>query len=76
MDPKSRSVASVFHDTQGITTQGKAGWAYFSESKTKYIETNEKSPQLFLNAYMRGGNLAIMNNDEKYGAARDDVIFR
>ena len=71
-----RSVASVFSATQNVDVKGNRGWAYFSESETKYVQTNPTSTQMYLKTYMRGANLALMESGETFGTVRSDVTFR
>ncbi|MHB1157505.1 MAG: hypothetical protein ACYC26_11795 [Phycisphaerales bacterium] len=57
---KSESVASAFAGGQLVTTYGQAGYAYFSEDATKYVEIDKKgsgtSTTVYLKAYERGAN--------------------
>lgn len=54
------SVAGSFCGSQVITTLGQIGYAYFSESPTKYVQIDKKgrgtSTAVYLNAYKRGRN--------------------
>jgi len=47
------STARNFADTQGVTTRGQGGYAYFSESDTKYIQINSASKEVYLRAFKR-----------------------
>lgn len=54
------SVNDNFCSSQGVTTLGQIGYAYFSESATKYVEIDKKgqgtSTTVYLNSYNRGRN--------------------
>lgn len=57
------SLANRFAVSQGITVAGQVGYAYFSESPTRYIQIDRKgrgtSKQVYLNSYNRGRNFAL-----------------
>jgi hypothetical protein len=55
-DDRSWCPAEEMHKTQGIGTIGQTGYAYFSTSEDKYVESTPKSQDLFLWAYRRGKN--------------------
>lgn len=56
----SESVGSSFAAGQHVTTLGQAGYGYFSENATKYVEIDKNgsgtSTTVYLKAYKRGQN--------------------
>jgi hypothetical protein len=58
------SPAEEFCKSQGVTTVGQSGYAYFSKVKSKYIRIDNTSQDVYLWAFMRGKN-GILGNGSK-----------
>jgi RHS repeat-associated protein len=59
----ANSPAQSFADSQGVTTFGQLGYAYFSESLFTYQAINGDSKDVYLGAYNRGQNNFFGNGD-------------
>ncbi len=59
IEGRNWTTGSVFADTQQIRTFSEAGYAYFSSSEEKYVETTEADKKVYLHAYLRAKNVTF-----------------
>jgi LysM domain len=57
IDGLTWTTGSVFSSTQQVKTFGEVGYAYFSSTENKYVETTPQDKQIYLHAYSRAKNV-------------------